>query len=608
MQADRIARTLDNLRSRFLDERRGDCWEGELSSSALSTATATIALTLAHRREGSPRLEELAQGGSAWLIEAQNDDGGWGDTSLSFSNISTSALCWAALTLRGGSPEAIRRAAAYMERHAGGLAPKSLSDAIKRRYGKDQTFSVPILTVLAIAGLLGEDGWRWVPQLPFELARFPQRWYSALQLPVVSYALPALIAIGQARHARRPSRNPLLRPLRNLVRESTLGKLLEIQPTNGGFLEATPLTSFVTMSLLTAGRGEHEVVRKGLDFLEKSVRKDGSWPIDTNLATWVTTLGVNAMAAEGSLPLDKPTRGAVRDWLLGQQYRTRHPYTDAKPGGWAWTDLPGGVPDADDTPGALLALREVGGVSADTAEAAELGVGWLLGLQNSDGGIPTFCRGWGALPFDRSSPDLTAHTLRAWTSWSADLPAPLAARVSKGIARAVAYLEKNQRPDGAWAPLWFGNQHAPDEVNLTYGTARVLEGLAALPEASPAEARAERWLTEAQNGDGSWGGATGIEGSIEETSLAVAGLAARRLRRGLGASDAIERGLVWLVEATDEGRLTDPAPIGFYFAKLWYFERLYPLVFALHAFGLAKRLRNEGSNPSFEEFSTENAS
>jgi hypothetical protein len=40
-------------------------------------------------------------------------------------------------------------------------------------------------------------------------------------------------------------------------------------------------------------------------------------------------------------------------------------------------------------------------------------VRWLLDLQNGDGGIPTFCRGWGALPFDRSAPDLTAHALRA---------------------------------------------------------------------------------------------------------------------------------------------------------------------------------------------------
>ena len=37
---------------------------------------------------------------------------------------------------------------------------------------------------------------------------------------------------------------------------------------------------------------------------------------------------------------------------------------------------------------------------------------WLIHLQNRDGGWPTFCRGWGALPFDRSGCDLTAHVLR----------------------------------------------------------------------------------------------------------------------------------------------------------------------------------------------------
>ena len=31
--------------------------------------------------------------------------------------------------------------------------------------------------------------------------------------------------------------------------------------------------------------------------------------------------------------------------------------------------------------------------------------------------------------------------------------------------------------------------------------------------------------------------------------------------------------------------LAEPAPIGLYFAKLWYFERLYPLIFSLDALG-----------------------
>jgi squalene-hopene/tetraprenyl-beta-curcumene cyclase len=30
-----------------------------------------------------------------------------------------------------------------------------------------------------------------------------------------------------------------------------------------------------------------------------------------------------------------------------------------------------------------------------------------------------------------------------------------------------------------------------------------------------------------------------------------------------------------------------PTPIGFYFAKLWYYERLYPLIFTVGALGRA---------------------
>ena len=33
----------------------------------------------------------------------------------------------------------------------------------------------------------------------------------------------------------------------------------------------------------------------------------------------------------------------------------------------------------------------------------------------------------------------------------------------------------------------------------------------------------------------------------------------------------------------EDGRYREPAPIGFYFAKLWYFEALYPLIFTVAA-------------------------
>ncbi len=165
--------------------------------------------------------------------------------------------------------------------------------------------------------------------------------------------------------------------MRRLAIGKSLRVLQNIQPSSGGFLEATPLTSFVTLGLASIGRADHPVVSKGVEFLVKSVRPDGSWPIDTNLATWVTTLSVNALAAAGDLDtLDKGDE--VRDWLLGQQYKERHPYTGADPGGWAWTDLPGGVPDADDTPGALLALQHTGW-GEENFRAVKRGLDWLLG-------------------------------------------------------------------------------------------------------------------------------------------------------------------------------------------------------------------------------------
>src|SRR5207237_3201601 len=131
------------------------------------------------------------------------------------------------------------------------------------------------------------------------------------------------------------------------------------------------------------------------------------WPIDTNLATWVTTLAVSALAAAGDWErLDRCAE--LRDWLARQQYQDRHPYTGAAPGGWAWTPLPGGVPDADDSSGALLTVNYAA-ASVESQEGTRMGLRWLLDLQNRDGGWPTFCRGWGYLPFDRPGADLTAH-------------------------------------------------------------------------------------------------------------------------------------------------------------------------------------------------------
>jgi squalene-hopene/tetraprenyl-beta-curcumene cyclase len=461
-----------------------------------------------------------------------------------------------------------------------------LGRAIQETYGADRTFSVPILTMCALAGRLGggREAWQGLPALPFELAVLPRSFFRHVGLPVVSYALPALIAIGQAQHRHRPSRFPPLRWLRDGSRARTLRLLAEIQPESGGFLEAVPLTSFVAMSLASLpAESAAPVIDRCAAFLAGAVRDDGSWPIDVDLATWVTTLSVNALPPA---LLGENERRILADWLLGQHHVRVHPFTQADPGGWAWTDLPGGVPDADDTAGALLALARLAPEDRRARAAAELGVGWLLGLANRDGGIPTFCRGWGRLPFDRSAPDLTGHALRAWHAWRGRLPASTERRLERAAGRAAAYLARSQRTDGSWVPLWFGNQAAQGRENPTYGTSRVVLSLAETGHAPDVCRRGARWLVAAQNRDGGWGGALGVASSTEETALAVEALGAVRLIDGSAEiEEAGKRGAVFLLARIDAGDLDRPAPIGLYFADLWYSERLYPVIFTAAALG-----------------------
>ena len=533
----------------------------------------------------------------------------------------------------------------------------------------------------AICGTLGDrrSAWRRVLALPFELAALPRTWFGAIGLPVVSYALPALIAIGHACffHAPPGVWNPL-RLLRRALWGRIYPMLRTLQPSSGGYLEATPLTSFVTMALASSGDKDHPCVPHAVEFLLKSEREDGSWPIDTNLATWGTTLAVKALLGgverkecgkeqeyeqeqEQELRALRAEMRPVKEWLLGQQYREVHPFTNAAPGGWAWTDLPGGVPDADDTSGALVALEylcESDEERRSMVPAAEAGITWLLDLQNRDGGMPTFCRGWGTLPFDRSTPEITAHALRAWRAWLPYVDEILQERVKAAEQKGLAYLRKmlwrvykhgtgylspyrdqvmnrtklrlRLASLGWWQPLWFGNEHTPAENNPVFGTALVLTGLlhaglcledgvdadmdvdeavnatdtagaAELQEETPATStgslqRHVMWLVNQQRRDGAWGGDMAIVPSIEETAVVVQVLCMALGNKLVVLNEehraavclAAENGVAWLLEETQQGSVFPASPIGLYFARLWYHEMIYPVVWTLGALRAAR--------------------
>ncbi|MEI7834615.1 MAG: prenyltransferase/squalene oxidase repeat-containing protein, partial [bacterium] len=540
-------------------------WSGGLSSSALATATAVFALAQADAHAH----RETINHGLNWLVATINQDGGWGDSPESPSNLSTTLICRAALTVGDlRNPEysqARRLVEVWLSGHLGDLEPATIIRAVYELYGDDHSFSAPILAMLALAGQLGpaDTPWESIAQLPFELAVFPHTLMSILRLNVVSYALPALVALGVLRHRRAPGGQPL-RLFRDMVTKAALRRIRVMQPSDGGYHAAPPLTAFVVMFLCAAGEKKSELVRDGVDFLRKNLRPDGGAPISMNLSVWMTALATATLleTKTENVPV-KP----VRNWLLRRQYMHRHPMTDTPPGGWGWTHLPGSIPDGDDTSAVLVALRKL---ESDpmTRVAAERGINWLLQLQNADGGFPTFCRGWGKLPFDRSCPDITGKALSALAAWWGDVPASMQRRMRTAINRALTYLTRAQQADGQWIPLWFGNQDAPDMQNPVFGTALVTHGISQLdqrtfPEVAGLLARGRAYLLATQNSDGGWGARHGMDSAIEETGMAICALAGWE-----PATAAIGHGADWLVEHTSHGTAFCAMPIGLYFESL----------------------------------------
>jgi squalene-hopene/tetraprenyl-beta-curcumene cyclase len=223
-------------------------------------------------------------------------------------------------------------------------------------------------------------------------------------------------------------------------------------------------------------------------------------------------------------------------------------------------------------------------------------VGWLLDLQNSDGGWPTFSRGWGTMPFDRSGCDLTAHALRALHAWREEL-AQLDERIGSAIERGFRFLAARQHASGSWSPLWFGDQYCAGEENPVYGTAKVLAAYRDLHRLDTSAARRGLdWLAGAAHVRGSWGGMPEVELgerlqplNIEQTALATEALLSCAQTAEHEAAGM--QGLKWLVDAVEANRHQEPSPIGFYFARLWYYEKLYPLVWTVAALGPSARQR-----------------
>nr|WP_294509928.1 squalene--hopene cyclase [uncultured Rhodopila sp.] len=315
---------------------------------------------------------------------------------------------------------------------------------------------------------------------------------------------------------------------------------------------------------------------------------------------WDTSLAGHALAEAGA------GTDAVCDWLVPLQitdvvgdWAVRRP--GLRPGGWAFQYRNPHYPDVDDTAVVGLLLHRNGDPAY--AEAIDRAREWIVGMQSSDGG-------WGAF-----EPENTHHHLNhiPFADHGALLDPPTADVSARCVsflaqigmlpyepvmARALAYLRREQEADGSWYGRW--------GTNYIYGTWSVLCALnaAAVPHDDPAVVRAVEWLVSVQREDGGWGEdeesyADAPHGRYKastpsQTAWALLGLMAA------GAVDhpATARGIAWLTEAQQpDGEWTEAPYTAVGFPRVFYLRyHGYRLYFPLLALARYRNLRRGNSH------------
>jgi sporulenol synthase len=237
---------------------------------------------------------------------------------------------------------------------------------------------------------------------------------------------------------------------------------------------------------------------------------EGTVTLQNSTSTvWDTALMSYALQETG-IPAAHPMIRSSSSYLLSKQHKKYGDWSvhnpNTLPGGWGFSDSNTINPDVDDTTAALRAIHGIAGTDASFRKSSDLGLNWLLSMQNRDGGWPAFEKDANleiltllplnearAAAIDPSTADLTGRTLEYLGN-----KAGLGMR-HPFIRRGADWLIAHQEEDGSWFGRW--------GVCYIYGTWAAVTGLSAVgisPDHSALH-RATEWLLRIQNPDGGWG-------------------------------------------------------------------------------------------------------
>ena len=598
-------------------QHRDGYWWGELEADTTLESDYILYLAILGQQE-SKKVPKLAK----YVRDRQLPDGGWNIFYGGPSELNATVKAWVALRLAGDSASAPHLERARKKIHElGGLES---TNSYVRFY-------------LAMVGLID---WKMVPAIPPEIMLLPNwfalnlyemsSWTRAIVIPLAivyahkpAWRLSDDISVdelflkpgaqppslqwdrrlvcwknffwGLDRCVKLYNRLPW-KPFRRIALARARQWMLDRLERSEGLGTIYPAMMNSVFALF-AERGDttDPLLAREIAFLERyEIEEKGSLRVQPCISPlWDTAIAMVSLEEAGLDPshpsLLSASRWLVRNQILGPgDWQVKN--QKAEPGGWAFEFRNDFYPDVDDTAFVLMALSRVSDPNpVPLRTAMQRGLGWLVSMQNRDGG-------WGAfdhennldflnnIPFadhnamlDPSTADVTARALECLGHMGWPVTHPV-------VARAHEYLKREQEQDGSWFGRW--------GVNYVYGTSGVLRAFEAVGLRSSAESeRAADWLVRVQNADGGFGEtilsyydpARKAEGksTASQTAWGLIGLLAT-----LGPADpAVERAVDWLVSHQNEdGTWDEDAFTGTGFPRVFYLKyHLYRNSFPLYA-------------------------
>ena len=607
-------------------------WWAELQSNVTITSEYIMLLQFLGLAERS-KFSRMAE----YILSQQLENGGWSIYEGDGGDLSTAVEAYLALKLAGlkAQEPALQKAREFIQSRGG-------------------PFQSRVFTRIFLA-LFQQIGWQGIPTMPVEFVLLPlwtgfsiyelSSWSRATVVPLsVVMAKQPVCPLPENLGVRElflPGEDPLVdhrvhlrknglslenlfvfldrmlkiyqshsyTPLRRRALQQAEKWILAHQEESGdwGGIQPAMLNSILALHCLGYGNN-HKAVERGLEALEYFTLSDGKhlWLQSCISPVWDTALSVRALAASG-LKGNHPAVKKSCHWLLGKQIFQRGDWSIKNPylasGGWAFEFDNNWYPDIDDSAVVLMALAEGLQDHRRHRTAIDRGIAWCVGMQSSNGGFAAFdtdnTKAWlNAIPFadlkaliDPPTEDVTGRVLEMMGLFGYNKEHEIA-------ARAMAYLQEVQEPDGAWYGRW--------GVNYIYGTWSVLCGLQSIGEdmSSPYIRRAAAWLLAHQNEDGGWGETCAsykypeLRGQGPSTASQTAWALLGLMAAGEASSTAVAKGISYLIRTQKpSGRWDEPYFTGTGFPQHFMIRyHLYRDYFPLMALGNYLKIRGRSSD------------